>query len=230
VKMHKIGQSAGKTWAYLLGVYLGDGCVYNHQGYLAFVLTVIDLDFVEATREAIRTLSGAPMQYSTYQDPRFPKARLSHRLRCGDVKLCAALREETKDKKEIPGWLFSASKDERLAFIGGLMDSEGYVSAKDGRQGFTMGFKSTDPWFGDFVKLMHSVGILTGKVGIEEPRKPGYRVPRRVSIKVQSWIDAGAYFRCGRKQARVDAWAAMPYKRPPRNLRDYMSGALSEAA
>lgn len=223
--MHEIGQSAGKTWAYLLGVYLGDGCVYNHQGYLAFVLSVIDKDFAEATRDAIQTLSDRSTQWGVEQDKRFPKAKPSYRLRSGDVKLCQALREETRDKKEIPEWLFKAPKDERLAFIAGLMDSEGYVCVNNGRQGATMGFKSTDVWFDDFLRLMHSTGIVTGKVGVEAPRKPHYKVPRRVSIRIQSWIDAGAYFKIGRKQRRVEEWAALPYKRPPRNLRDYMSGA-----
>lgn len=227
--MHEIGQSAGKTWAYLLGVYLGDGCVYNHQGYLAFTLSVIDKDFAEATREAIQELSDRPTQFGEHQDKRFPKAAKSYRLRSGDPKLCKALREETKDKKEIPDWLFVTSKDERLAFIAGLMDSEGFVSVNNGRQGATMGFKSTDVWFEDFLRLLQSVGIRHGKIGVEVPRKPHYRVPRRVSIKIQSWIDAGGYFRCGRKQRRVEMWAAIPYKRPPSNLRDYMSGAPEAA-
>lgn len=227
--MHKIGQSAGKTWAYILGVYLGDGCVYNHQGYLAFVLSVIDKDFAEATRTALKAHTEHPMQISEYQDPRFKKAALSYRLRCGDPRLCEALREETKDKAEIPQRVFKAPKDERLAFIAGLMDSEGYVSIRNGRQGATMGFKSTDVWFHDFLKVLQSVGIKHGKIGVEKPRQPHYKVPRRVSFNIQSWVDAGGYFNVGRKQRKVEEWLELPYKRPPRNLRDYMSGASATA-
>jgi hypothetical protein len=228
--MHKIGQSAGKTWAYLLGVYLGDGCVYNHQGYLAFRLNSIDKDFVEAAKVAVEALSDRKTQLNgPYLDKRFPKAAPHWEFRSGDAKLCEALREETKDKKFIPDWLFTASKDERLAFIAGLMDSEGFVSVKNGRHGATMGFKSTDLWFDDFLRLLQSVGIRHGKIGVEQPREPHYRVPRRISIKIQSWIDAGAYFRIGRKQCRVEEFAALPYKRPPRNLRGHMSGASATA-
>jgi hypothetical protein len=90
------------------------------------------------------------------------------------------------------------------------MDSEGYVCVRHNRQGATLGFKSTDVWFDDFLRLLRSVGIQHGKVGIEMPRKPGYRTPRRISIKLRSWVEAGAYFRISRKQERVERWAKMP--------------------
>lgn len=213
-------------WAYLLGVYLGDGCVYNHQGYLAFRLNSIDKDFVEATENAIKALSDRKTQFhGPYMDKRFPKAAPHWELRCGDVKLCEALREETKDKKEIPSWLFAASKDERLAFIAGLMDSEGFCAVNvEKRQGL-LGFKSTDEWFDDFLRLTQSVGIIHGKIGTEAPRKPHYKVPKRVSFNLISWVEAGAYFTIGRKQRKVAEWTSLPFKRPPRNLRGHMSGA-----
>jgi hypothetical protein len=103
------------------------------------------------------------------------------------------------------------------------MDSEGYVCLKEGRGQAHMGFKSTDLWFGDFLRLMQSVGIVHGKIGVEQPRKPGYRVPRRVTIKMRSWVDVGAYFRIARKQECVERWAAMPYLHVPSNLRGHMS-------
>lgn len=228
--MHKIGQSAGKTWAYLLGVYLGDGCVYNHQGYLAFRLNSIDKDFVEAAQSAIHELSDRKTQlHGPYMDKRFPKAAAHWELRSGDVRLCEALREETKDKKEIPSWLFAASRDERLAFIAGVMDSEGFCSVNVEKRVGLLGIKTTDIWFDDFLRLTQSVGIVHGKIGIEEPRKPHYGVPRRVSFSLVSWVNSGAYFTIGRKQRKVGEWLKLPFKRPLRNLRGHMSGALETA-
>lgn len=224
--MHEIGQSAGKTWAYLLGVYLGDGCVYNHQGKLAFRLNSIDNDFVEATRSAIRKLSDGPLNVNgPYADKRFPKAALHWELRSGDVRLCQALREETKDKKEIPSWLFQAPKDERLAFIAGLMDSEGFCAVNVEKRVGLLGFKSTDVWFDDFLRITQSVGIIHGKIGTEVPRKAHYKVPRRVSFNLVSWVESGAYFTIERKQRKVAEWASLPFRRPLRNLRGHMSGA-----
>lgn len=221
--MREIGQSAGKTWAYLLGVYLGDGCVTKNNGRTVFRLNTIDRDFAEATKEALSALTSKAVTICTHAVSKSSKP--NHALNCGDADICAALREETSDKAQLPSWIFTADREQRLAFIAGLMDSEGYVCVKEGRGQAHMGFKSTDVWFDDFLRLLQSVGIVHGKIGVEEPRKPGYRVPRRVTIKMRSWVDAGAYFRIARKQERVERWAELPYLHVPRNLRGHMSKA-----
>ncbi len=226
--MHEIGQSAGKTWAYLLGVFLGDGCVTIVQGYPAFRLNTIDLDFAEATREALRSFTGRPVSLHTHAVSKSSKP--NHSIRCGDPLICEALQSETDRKAKLPDWIFTAPREQKLALIAGLMDSEGYVCVKEGRGQAHMGFKSTDLWFDDFLRLMQSVGIIHGKIGVEKPRKPGYRTPRRVTIKMRSWVDAGGYFLIRRKQDRVEKWAEMPYLHVPRNLRDYMLGESAKAA
>lgn len=201
---------SGRSWSYIIGAYLGDGCVYSHNGYLVFVLSVTDKDFVEAAKLALEGLTDYAVSICPFQDKRTANAKRTYRLRCGDARLCDVLRNETNNKLSIPDWLFAAPAEDRLAFIAGLMDSEGYVCIKDSRRGATLGFKSTDAWFEDFLRLLRSVGITHGKVGVEQPRRPGYRTPRRVSIKLQSWIDSGGYFRIARKQAGVERWAKMP--------------------
>ena len=83
-----------------------------------------------------------------------------------------------------------------MAFIVGLMDSEGFVAGNSNHTGrrYYMGFKSCDVWVPEFVQILNSVGILVGKIGIEKPLKPGYKTPRRFAIKMQSWVDSGARF------------------------------------
>jgi hypothetical protein len=191
-------------------------------------LNTIDPDFAEATAEAIRCFTDRKVTVCTHAVSKSSKPNVS--LACLCPQICEALVEETRGKAKLPSWIFSADKETKLAFIAGLMDSEGYVCLKEGRGQAHMGFKSTDDWFFDFLKLIQSVGIVHGKVGVETPRKPGYRVPRRVTIKMRSWVDAGAYFRIARKQERVERWAAMPYLHVPRNLRDYMLGEQQKAA
>lgn len=220
--MHKIGQSAGKTWAYLLGVFLGDGCVTTNSGRPIFRLNTIDADFAEATKDALSSFTNRKVTVCTHAVSKSSKPNVS--LACLDPAICEALTTETAFKAKLPEWIFTADKETRLAFIAGLMDSEGYVIVKQGRGQAHMGFKSTDLWFADFLKLIQSVGIVHGKIGVEQPRKPGYRTPRRVTIKMRSWIDAGGYFRIARKQERVERWAKMPYLHVPRNLRDYTLG------
>jgi hypothetical protein len=85
-----------------------------------------------------------------------------------------------------------------------------------------MGYKSCDVWVPDFIRLLQSVGIQHGKIGVEKPLRQGYKTPTRFAIKMQSWIDSGARFNIARKQKRVDEWAATePYSqrsRYPRKL------------
>lgn len=199
-----------------------------NQGYPVFRLNTIDLDFAQVTKEALASFTDRPISIHTHAVSKSSKP--NHSLRCGDPLICEALKQETESKAKLPDWIFTADREQKLAIIAGLMDSEGYVCVKEGRGQAHMGFKSTDLWFDDYVKLMNSAGIVTGKIGVETPRKPHYRTPRRVTIKLRSWVDAGAYFRIARKQDRVDRWASMPYLHVPRNLRDYTLGKQPIAA
>lgn len=199
----KIGKSAGKSWEYIVGVYLGDGCVTKAQGYPAFRLNTIDMDFAEAVKAALQQHTDRPISIHVHSVKKSSKPNVS--LRCGDPDICARLVAETGGKQKLPEWIWLRDQESRLAFIAGLMDSEGFVS-RNSHGSTYMGFKSTDAWFGDFVKVLNRAGIRIGKIGVEAPRKPGYRTPQRFTIKVQSWVDAGAYFNIARKQTRVDQW------------------------
>lgn len=217
-----IGQEAGKSFAYILGVFLGDGCVTvwrsnKANDRLQFRLNTIDQDFVEATKAALNELTDYTVSVCCYAVEKSSKPNWA--LTLGDRTLCERLVSDTRKKCIIPDYVFGWSRENKLAFIVGLMDSEGFVAANGNHTGrrFYMGFKSCDLWFADFVRLMHSVGIEIGKIGVEKPLKPGYKTPRRFAIKMQSWVDSGARFNISRKQSRVDEWAAT--KPDPRGLR-----------
>lgn len=213
----KIGQSAGKSYAYLLGVFLGDGCVTQQRStnsgpdvkaYPVFRLNTIDDDFAEATRKALAQFTDRPISIHKHAVSKSSKPNYS--LRCGDPEIAKHLVEATDGKKKIPDVVHGWSRQEKLSFIAGLMDSEGFVAANRNmtNRRFYMGFKSCDVWVPDFVKILESVGIKVGKVSTEEPRKPGYKTPTRFTIKMQSWLDSGARFNISRKQQRVDEWAS----------------------
>lgn len=224
----EIGQSAGKSYAYILGVYLGDGsiCKSNRGGQSVFRLNTIDRDFAETVRKALNDLVSAVVGIGTNEVKK--SSNPNHSLHCTSEELCEKLRTETKNKQVIPTWISDAPKDERLAFVAGLMDSEGFVARKSKGQynrtnrSYYMGYKSCDVWVSDFIDILHSLGIRTGKISQEKPRKPWYKTPTRFHIKMQSWIDAGAYFNIRRKQERVEEWARQgPYEnraRHPRRL------------
>jgi hypothetical protein len=213
---------ASKSFAYVLGVYLGDGAVTlwrmaSKADRLVFRLNTIDEDFAKATRAALADLSD--YKVSLFCHP-VPKSRNPNwALALGDRALCERLIADTKRKSIIPPYVFDWPPETKLAFIVGLMDSEGFVAGNSNHKGrrFYMGFKSCDVWVPEFVQILNSLDILVGKIGIEKPLKPGYKTPIRFAIKMQSWVDSGARFNIARKQKRVDERAATTPD--PRGLR-----------
>lgn len=208
-----IGQEAGKSFAYILGVYLGDGCVTTWRAAgksdrLIFRLNTIDEDFAQATKTALAQLTDYTVTLSRHAVSKSSKPNWA--LALGDRVLCERLVTDTEKKRIIPSYVSEWPREQKLAFIAGLMDSEGFVAANSNHTGrrFYMGFKSCDPWVSDFARILQSVGIEIGKIGIEKPLKDGYKTPTRFAIKMQSWIDSGARFNIARKQRRVDEWAA----------------------
>ena len=208
----KIGQSAGKSYAYILGVYLGDGCVtLSSDGYPLFRVNTIDEDFALAIKRALADIVPNPVSISCHSVKKSSKPNWA--LCCCSTELSRHLVEESGGKAKIPDEVFRWDRQRKLAFVEGLMDSEGYV-AEDKRietaRRFFMGFKSCDSWFYDFVAILDELGIAHGKVGVEKPRKEGYKIPRRINIKMQSFYDSGARFSIARKQRRVDEFVANP--------------------
>lgn len=214
----EIGLSAGKSYAYLLGVYLGDGCVTDQisrnsgpeiKYYPVFRLNTIDEEFAEATRLVLMDFTDRPISIHKHAVTKSKNPNYS--LRCGDPEICEHLKMVTENKSIIPDFVHAWTKDDRIAFIEGLMDSEGFVGERKKEitnRRFYMGYKSCDIWVPDFLKVLGSVGIRFGKVSTEIPLKAGYKIPTRFTIKMKSWIASGAKFRINRKQSRVNEWAS----------------------
>jgi hypothetical protein len=217
----KIGQSAGKNFAYVLGVYLGDGCVTGSPQ--TFRVNTIDADFAAAIKASLGVISERNVSISVHGVKKSSKP--NHSLYCGDVELCAKLVADTGNKQVIPSYVETMPRECQHAFIVGLMDSEGFVAKKSvnvtGRA-YYMGYKSCDVWVPSFVRLLEKNGLRLGKVSECPPYKVGYKTPTRFHIKMQSWVDSGMRFNIARKQDRVDSWQRTePYSersRYPRRL------------
>lgn len=212
--MQRIGQSAGKSYAYLLGVYLGDGCLTTMTSkgkytYPVFRLNSIDPDFIEATKGALADLGCERIWISSHAVTKSSKSNHSLAAKIGDIPAIVGMRDLTGDKSHLPD-MSDWTRDEKLAFVSGLMDSEGFVAANSNttNRRFYMGFKCCDPWVPDFIVLLQSLGVRIGKVQTQAPYRPGYKAPTRFTIKMQSWIDADCRFNIRRKQERVEEWAS----------------------
>jgi len=217
-----MGRSADKSFAYILGVYLGDGCVGSDTGY--YVQNTIDKDFAEAVVRAFANIADRPARITYQEKPRKDRnCSPQWTVACSDRVLCGRLVADTSKKQHIPWYVASWDRELRKQFVIGLMDSEGFVAANHQGRGYNwrqtnrsyyMGYKSCDPWVPELIRVMESIGLRLGKVGHEKPRKPGYKVPMRFHIKMQSWIDSGCRFNLARKQDRVDDWGSCgPYER-----------------
>lgn len=177
--------------------------------YLMFRLNTIDPDFAEATKAALLDLGVRSVSLTRHSVKKSSKPNNSLAARAEEIG--ARLVADTDGKRRLPDYVWTMTTDEKRAFIAGLMDSEGFVAANrlnPTNRRFYMGYKSCDPWVPEFIRLLASIGVKSGKVGIEKPLKPGYKTPMRFTIKMQSWIAAGCYFNIQRKQARVDEWAS----------------------
>jgi len=219
-KYMEIGQSAAKSYAYLLGVFLGDGSVSRGR----YAQSTIDKDFADAVVAAFADLSDCRVCVSYQEKPKKDRpASPIWNVSCGDKALAERLVADTKGKTIIPDYVHAWDDELRKQFVIGLMDSEGFVAANGNGRGYNwkrtnrayyMGYKSCDIWVPDLIRIMEGVGLRIGKISQEQPRKPGYKTPTRFHIKMQSWINAGMRFNIARKQDRVDQWAAIgPYER-----------------
>lgn len=192
-----ISQSAGKSFAYLLGVYLGDGCVTVNYGKPVFRLNTIDRDFQESTKSAIEHLSDRPVYTSTH--PVKKSSKPNHSLSCFDEVLCKRLQKATEKKSRIPEELLQ-SDEEKRQFIVGLMDSEGFVCANQ-RGSLYMGYAACDSWIPQFIKFVQKFGLRIGKVTTTPKR---HKPQTRFHIKLGSWLETKCYFNIKRKQKRID--------------------------
>jgi intein-encoded DNA endonuclease-like protein len=202
-----IGKSAGKSFAYILGVFLGDGCVSMSGTTLSFRLNTIDEDFALATKAALGELTSRNVTINEHPVKKSKNPNFA--LWCGCLDLAQTLVNDTDKKQRIPEYVWQWTKAEKLAFIAGLFDSEGFVcgAQRDGCTVYYMGFKSCDVWVPDFIRLLQSVGLQVGKISQEKPRRTGYKTPTRFHVKMRSFVESGAYFQIRRKMQRVEAWA-----------------------
>ena len=199
MKLPRIGQSAGKAYAYILGLYMGDGCVSRQpkNGSHRFRLNVIDEDFAEHAMDQLEELFGRRTKIFI-QNERF------YTFSVGCKELCDHLQEVTGKKGKIPEFVMDWPRELKQRFIEAQMDSDGYVVRYKGKVVW-MGFKNCDPWFDDFKQLLKDVGIKTGKTTIQKG-VGGRKDAKKITINMASWVDSGFHFSCARKQSRIEEY------------------------
>jgi intein/homing endonuclease len=228
-KVFEIGQSAGKESItgedlyYAIGLLLGDGCISavpnKHCNTLHKRVTIssMDREILESFKKTIEEMFGCEAQIRHIPD--------HHVYEYGTSKgiVYDFFAENTAFKTKFPDDLRYATRSERMAFLAGLLDTDGFASFthsperidKDGRikkerSQFRMGFTNTR-FIMEFTDLLDKLGIKYGEIWTNnhqtdfiKGRKVGKQMTRyTVPINAMSFALNGGYFNCIRKQERL---------------------------
>ena len=205
-------------YAYILGVYLGDGWVGNYYGDNRVGLKCIDSDFVLAVYKTFTELQTKNKPCIYFDTAKNNKKHMGRKpmfqVSVADNELNSTLKIDTECKSKIPEYVFQWDLTNKKKFIEGLMDSEGSISErktarKDRKiihlsQLYCMSFCNTAPWFEDFISICRSVGLIIGKTG-SKIEKSG-SVCKYFYIRIKSWVNSGLHFNIKRKQDRVEKY------------------------
>lgn len=219
-KVLEIGQSAGKEnmsveLMYATGLLLGDGCLSavpnKHCATLhkAVILGSMDEDIVNIFARTLSDVFGCHSKVNF--DNNFYEYRTSKIIAFDYFAI------NTAHKTRFPELKYSTKK-EKLAFLSGLLDSDGFASFSEnkGREQFRMGFTNTR-FIMELTDLLDKLNIKYGKIWVNNHqtdminfRKVGKQLTRyTVPINAMSFVEAGGYFRCSRKQNKLKRYIEM---------------------
>jgi intein/homing endonuclease len=197
--------------AYILGVYLTDGCV--HKNY--FIVGSIDIDYCETILDKLsrviatnfnKNIKEIPAHRYTVSDGTVRNNSLKYEIRVSSTDLCKWLLSVTKSKSKIPQEFLNASKEIRLALLAGALDGDGSVAIWKANEGKSSMYKISlcgheiiYPAFRDFEKLISGLGIHYRKQ--YDKRRDGFC---SYIMNNSSFVNSGAYFTINRKQKRMN--------------------------
>jgi len=231
-KVFEIGQSAGKLFTedeellYATGLLLGDGCLSavpnKHCSTLhkAIHFGSMDQDIVSMFYAILGKYFGCEGELKS--DGKFFEYRTSKVVAFDYFSI------NTAYKTKFPDTLKYTTKGEKLAFLAGLLDTDGFASltkhpervqngyTKKAREQFRMGFTNTR-FIMEFTDLLDKLEIKYGSIWTNNHqtdyigfRKVGKQLTRfTVPINAMSFIEQGGYFGCKRKQDKLNKYLEM---------------------
>lgn len=205
-----ISRENAKQWdlAYAFGAFQGDGFLgYSYAGNGGWYTTGIgcmDLEIVLRFHDQICSVFGRDYAINTYLTKNGTKMYVC-RASCAEV--CAMFGINTDFKKKVPDSIIQAPIQVVREYIAGLFDTDGTVAhcinnKETGGKRFQLKLGLTEQRVVESVAtLLHKHGVKVGVIGQE--KKGSYRTIYRIQPSLRSFIDAGFYFRCKRKEKRV---------------------------
>lgn len=201
---------AGKTCydkekAYLLGIYLGDGCCHKSKGY-GFCIISGDKDVIEKAKIISNGITKKDCQLQEIM----PNKTKLYRFRTYSKELFNFLTSETENKSKIPEAIINSNKEIILEFVAGLMDTDGYISSginSFGCQRYSLGFVNSAQWIDGFIMILRNFGIKVGKKTLKRKyRSNKEKDCYQININLRSFIEHDFYFNCKRKQELLEKY------------------------
>lgn len=196
-----------KHLAYILGVYLGDGCAYKHNRNHKICLAVKDKEFIEKFQnEMSKIIKGK--KWKIYIDRTLknknPKFSLIYRIVIGNKQLFYWLKLVTQNKSIIPKEIIYSKREYVGQFLQGIVDSEGSIvqqnknsKGKD-KNWFTIRISGTEKWFLKLNIILDILGIKHGGMKKFFRKERGY-YEYMFNINARSYKQSGLTFNIYRK-------------------------------
>ncbi len=193
--------------AYFLGAYLGDGNLWNDKKgwHPRIIMVSLDKDVIEKFAYCGSVLFECASKVKPY----YSKPHL-WMVRLYTKKGEKFLRKYTGNQKS---WLFKPKEwmlSAQHEFVSGLMDTDGYISQSFTRHNdprWTLGFVNSAQWLPNFKSLLQSLGVICGKTTLKNKyRSKLEKDCYQLHINLLSYVAAGLYFSCKRKQRRLEAY------------------------
>lgn len=225
-KVLEIGQSAGKEnitnkdLLYATGLLIGDGCLSAVPNsncstlHKRTTISSIDMDIIVEFKRIIENTFGS--------DSKVRKTDNCYEYGTSKNIVFDYFAENTAHKTKFPDNLKYSTKEEKISFLAGLLDTDGFASMtnhperiQDGyikkpRRQFRMGFTNTR-FIMELTDLLDKLGIKYGKIWVNNHqtefikfRKVGKQLTRfTIPINAMSFVEKGGYFKCKRKQDKL---------------------------
>lgn len=213
------GQSAGKDFAYLLGTYFGDASVVKRtENCYTFTIESIDHDFMERVSRELKSFTGKSVNIFE-RNRRTGKGNKMYGLTCSQKFTFKQFIDDTGNGKFIPDYVFSWPEENRIAFVEGAMDSDGWISERKNPSGITqfqMGYGTTYSWTFDMKTLMEGLGIECCK--IREYKTKSNKTMLSFTIAIKSFVSSLVKFTAQRKRNRVRDYIRLKMQDKPQRL------------
>jgi len=198
INMQQYFFSRKNKLAYLIGVFLGDGCIYFGKYAYQFSVTSEDYFLPFLCSEICGELFN---KYGTIKCIYKKNGEVSYyQLVICSKRICKILKRLTQNREQIP---YIKDKESLKYLVVGLMDSDGWITkinAGDGYCRYRVGFKATNDFVADLHDIFkNSLNILCGNLRTGIDKKRGKKKYFTFCINTKSYYN-NLFFFIGRKQ------------------------------